>query len=205
MKRLRIFPILFIFFTINIQGQSDKPFRFGCFFTGGSLSIDKKNIESTSAPFGSILKRDEINISTDLRLGLFLSNSVAGGLMADYTLFRSISESEEKSDYSFFLFKPFVRIYAPPGIYGEAAYGFGFQRLGPSGFSPVEDRDINSWNLGLGYCILVQNIIGIEPSIKYEVLNHYRNDNDTTEKFRGFRLDLTVLIYIDYLDKIKKR
>lgn len=201
MKRLYLVIIAVVVAVSSSEGQIDRPNTIGHIIFGGSLSFNKKNIERTSSTHGHISTDSRIEINTDIVSGVFLAKNIAAGLKADYTFFRYIDESGGKSDHSSFLLKPFVRYYTPIGIFGEVAYGFGYQRIGLPGQDPDEDRKINSWNLGLGYSYFIQTGLAIEPRIQYELTNGFRSDNQSNEKISGFSAHLGILIYLKVFSK----
>lgn len=201
MKRFYLVIIIIVAAVSSSDGQIDKPISMGHIIFGGSVSFSKNNIERTSNLHGHISTDSRIEINTDIAFGFFFAKNIAAGLKADYTFFRYIDESGGKSDHSSFLLKPFVRYCTPIGLFGEGAYGFGYQRIGLPGQDPDEDRKINCWNLGLGYSYFIQKGIAIEPRIQYELTNGFRSDNQTNEKINTFSAHLGILIYINVFSK----
>jgi len=188
--------VLIVFIVINVKGQDTKPFTKGHFFFGGSLSIDGKKIERTPIDYEEVLTHNEKNFSTELHLGIFVYNYIAAGMKVDLLINRYKFSTGETTFSNVLLLEPFMRFYTPFGLFGEGAIGYGFDKFG-LGSTADDDQKINTWNLGLGYSLFINNNIAIEPVFSYGVIKKTEIEERIIEKNKGLNLHIGIQLYFN--------
>jgi len=192
---------LVLLFTINTEGQIEKPFTSGNLIVGGSVRANGMKIEVTSPSLTGDLHYSENKFNCDLLFGFFVSNYIATGVKADISLFRTKYESGSTTYSNDLLFEPFMRFYIPIGLFGEVSYGFGNYKIGVSNTADSNERKRNVWCIGLGYSLLISKHIAIEPLIAYEGRRHFQIEDETTYRYNGVNAQVGVHVYLDILNK----
>lgn len=173
MKKIALQICLF-FLAINLHGQAESPISKGKIIIGGSLSIDKiNNKESFYYASGNIFYvYRTITISTNLELEYLLSNHWAIGLITEDQLSsRKDKGSTTKFNSNDILIGPVLRFYIKSGLFIMSSVELGRSNTEYSkGNLPKYKYNNWSYNVGLGYSIMLDRKIAIEPLIRY---NYY--------------------------------
>ena len=200
MKRFYLLSALIVFTNIVNNGQVEKPFTMGHFFFGGSISLDRNKIEWTYMDYPQVLNHNEININTDLYLGIFVYNYITAGMKFDLWINRYKFSTGAPEYYNVLLLEPFIRFYAPFGLFGEGAIGYGFDKFG-LGTTDTDDKKMNKWNMGLGYSLFINKNIAIEPVFSYGVIKKTEMEDQTIEKIKFLNLHIGIQLYFDLSKK----
>ncbi len=188
---------LIILVALSAKGQEENPFKIGNILFGGSISVEGHRIEKIDANNTLKVQHSERNFLGELHVGIFAYDNFVVGLKLDYALRRYKYDTGFISNYNLFLLKPFGRYYTPIGLFGEGTYGIGISETGEFGSDPLDDRKINTWSVGFGYCLLINRYVAIEPLLSYEVKNEFVRTDDSQKKFSGFTLQIGVQIFIN--------
>ena len=144
-------------------------------------------------------------------IGYFISKSIVAGLGFQYlhdkiTYDNYIYYSSLENGFSI---APFLRVYAPFGLFfhGELDYGTttltfnGRAIAGSTGFMDTSEsydyRNIIGFSAGVGYSIKLNDNFGIEPSIRY--LGGKFNEKDSKNDFtrRGLVMNIGLVCFIN--------
>jgi long-subunit fatty acid transport protein len=137
-------------------------------------------------------------------VGYFISKNFVVGLGFEY-----LYDKTKYDNYIFysslengFSIAPFLRLYAPFGLFFHGELDYGTSRLsfsartipGSTGFIDTSEsynyRNIIGFSAGLGYSININDNFGIEPSIRY--LGGKFNEKDSKNDFNRTGLLMTI-------------
>lgn len=190
-------------------GQIEKPFTKGNILTGGSIKVSfKQNKEyfSNINPTPDLTYVKDINnIEGGLSIGIFLIDRFAIGLkneimFSGYKMENYISSNiVADNKYIDFVVGPFIRYYTKPGIFIDCSTCIGL--INDSRNKEILKSRNYTWNIGVGYCIFINNYISIEPILKYD--NRIIKEIETTEYVKSNELILSVGLQI-YFKKLSK-
>jgi hypothetical protein len=173
MKTKVIISLLLICNLANGQTKHD-------FLVGGSLGYTYKD-DNSSLTTSNFLQSQEHLVQLSPAAGYFITNWLVAGVgieyQYDYTKFDNYVYYNSKE--TSFAIAPFVRLYAPFGLFIHAEFDFGNSKMifkgnpiaGGTGFI---DPSLNytykntiGYSAGIGYIIKLKDFIGIEPSLRY--------------------------------------
>ena len=158
MKKIILLSTVFMVLCFTSRAQIKK----GNFIVRGSLGVRYTETLTTDT-----LKQTSLFIVP--ALGYFINDFLVLGLSVNLnTSIRKNERLDEKVVINRLIIGPFVRIYHPRGLFAEATFGIGLQKVkistpGTTGFNP----NILSWGLGAGYAIFLNKHVAIEPLIRY--------------------------------------
>ena len=189
-----------------ISGQIEKPITKGNFLTGGTLSLDFKQIKEympiISTQQQELTTSNVLTFETDLYFGYFVLNHFALGLKTDIQI---INDKRTKQDFHYELsshnlsFGPFFRYYTELGIFIETSSSVYF--LMGKYSNNVSEWKSFSFDAGVGYSLFVSKSVAIEPEIKY--MYSYTPDiediENSKELINGFNLTVGLQVYLDLI------
>lgn len=196
MKKLYVI-ILLITFALNENHCQDyNPFSSGHLLLGGTINMDGKKIERQMLGTSVYVINHEKNIGANFNLGYFAYNNTVAGVKVDLLFNRFKFESGEVNHTDILLVEPFIRYYAPFGVFAEAAVGYGFYKFG-LGTTSGDDQVKNAWSLGIGYSLFIKENIAIETILSYDVLKNTEKVDDQVEKYSGLSVNIGVQVYLN--------
>jgi hypothetical protein len=201
--KLRLF--VFLLFICNITLSQNKH----NFLLGGGLGFrytsDDSNLESSNSH-----QNEEYLLQVNPAAGYFITKNLVIGIGVEYNYdktnyFNYVYYNYRENGFSI---APFIRFYAPFGlfIHGEFDYGNSKSFLngrpiaGATGYSTTSVRynynKVIGFSTGIGYRIKVNEVLGIEPSIRY--LSSRFNEIDSKNDFsrKGFIVDMGMVYFI---------
>lgn len=184
-----IFTIVAIMLTATAFAQFTKQ---GTFLIGGSSKGLSFLAEKSKFGNGDFQDGDKVtSFSISPQVGYFIINNLSVGAGVDFAT-RTEKFDDLKFTSSSLFFLPFVRYYFDK-FYAEGEYGFGRSKFDSEG------EVINTgttWNIGLGYALLLNDAISLEPKIGYGSTTFKNNDFDTANKVSGLSLNLSLFVYL---------
>jgi hypothetical protein len=195
--------IFMLLFCNLINAQNSKSFLIGGAI-GYRYSDDNSKIETAN----SIDYREHL-IQLKPAAGYFITNWLVAGLGFEYYY-----DDIKYDDYFYYTTKetgfsidPFIRLYAPFGLFLHTEFDYGLAKskyegesiAGPTGFISTNfaaDLDLIGYSIGLGYTIKIKESIGIETSVRY--LNGRFDDKDDKYDFnrKGILLNIGMVCYL---------
>lgn len=208
MKRI-FFQILLFCLSINLFSQSESPIIKGKLIIGGTLSLDKiHNKDSFYDEAGNFYSYDykTFILTSDLELEYLLSKHWAIGLITEDKLsFRKDKGSTVKFIENDILIGPVIRYYIKSKLFLVSSAEIG---LSNSEYSrkDLPKTKYHSWSLntGLGYSIMLDDKVVIEPVIRY---NYYCSKEIIPEDMitkmgdLGFSLGIHLLLDLKHNSK----
>jgi opacity protein-like surface antigen len=230
------FTILFAgFFTIGLSAQTDKgTFIIGLNTGLGFSSTNTTDIEGIGGDWDDVYDKQSsstLNFNlTDfsallesVKLGYFVADNFAialgliyssDGSNDDYVSdINGLGQNDEKSTTTTFVIEPALRYYMEMGegfLFGQLSYGIG-SITSKVELSEQDDPDdsvmkASGLGLGIGYSILVNDNISIEPTLGYSMLTETEVDagmsstGSTADQVKksntlSFGIGLTMLLY----------
>jgi hypothetical protein len=185
--------------------QSEKPFTKGHLLTGGSFSLSfarVKDFKPGINPLPDVTYSTKRNsIESGLSLGYFLYDQFVFGLRCEFLSSKEITTSslqqgtEWEVSNSDILIGPVIRYYTNTGIFLEGSASISFLK---EFFNGSDAKWTNySWSTGIGYSILINQSIAIEPVIKYRFLNTEVQEIDKHEKSGEISISICFQIYLN--------
>jgi len=208
MKNLLLVSLMIGCFIQASFGQIEKPFTKGNILSGGSLAMSFGSIKDFKPgidPLPSVTYSTKSKaIESNLSLGYFIINQFALGLKYEILLSREITTSSLTSETEWditnkdFLIGPVMRYYTKPGIFIEGAAGFRILKY-------ITDDDELKWIkysmcTGIGYSILINNSVAIEPIISYRFLNTDIPEIEENEKLGELNISVGFQIYLNMIN-----
>jgi len=205
-KKLLLICLIISCFVQASYGQIEKPFNKGNMLTGGSLALSFgsiKNFIPGIDPFPDVTYSTKSrSIESNLSLGYFVFNQFVLGLKGEILLSREITNSSLTSEAEWdirnkdFLIGPVMRYYTKPGIFVEGTAGFEI-------FKHITDDELKwikySLSTGIGYSILINESVAIEPIIKYRFVNTDIPEIDENEKLGEINISVGIQIYLNMM------
>jgi len=172
---------------------------------GYRYTDDNSEIESSN-----FIQSQENLLQLNPAFGYFITKAIVAGIGFEY-LYDKIKYDNYlyyNSMNKGFAVAPFARLYAPFGLFIHGEFDYGSSKLyltgraipGPTGYiSTSESYQYNKvigFSVGIGYSIKVNEIIGIEPSIRYigGKFNEKNPENDFTRK--GLLMNIGMVCFI---------
>ena len=177
---------------------------------GGSIGFrytdDNSNIETSN-----FIQCQENLLQLNPAVGYFISKSIVVGLGFEY-----LHDKTKYDNYIFysslengFSIAPFLRFYAPFGLFFHGEFDYGTSRLsfsgrtipGSTGFIDTSEsynyRNIIGFSAGVGYSIKLNDNFSIEPSVRYfgGKFNEKDSKNDFTRK--GLVMNIGLVCFIN--------
>ncbi len=200
--KLRLFILSLLICDISFS-QDVHQFLIGGGF-GYQYNDDNSTIESSNF-FGSTGNLLQLNPAA----GYFITKNIVAGIGLEYLL-----DNTKYNNYIYystleksFLIAPFIRFYAPFGLFLHAEFDYGTSKISSKGRSiPGTTGFINTsygyfhkitgFSAGLGYSVKLNENFGIEPSIRYlgGKFNEKDSKNDFTRK--GILMNIGIVCYI---------
>jgi len=206
--KILLFIVSLISCIINTSfGQIEKPFTKGNMLTGGSLAFSfgsMKDFKPGIDPLPGVTYSTKSKaMESNLSLGYFVLNQFALGLKCEILLSREITTSSLTSETEWditnkdFLIGPIMRFYTKPGIFVEGSAGLRILKN-------ISDDDVlkwikYSWSTGIGYSILINKSIAIEPIISYRFLNTDIPEINENEKLGELNMSIGFQIYLNVM------
>jgi len=205
-KQLVIILIVSCFIQVSF-GQIEKPFNKGNMLTGGSLALSFDNIKNFKPGINPLpdvtYSTKSTAMESNLSFGYFILNQFAIGLNSEVLLSREVTTCDLFSDIGWdaintdFLIGPIMRFYTKPGIFIEGSADFNILKS-------ISNNDELKWikysvSTGIGYSILVNKSIAIEPVIKYRFVNTDIPEIDENEKLGEFNVSVGLQIYLNMM------
>lgn len=150
------------------------------FLIGGGIGFRYTDDNSSLETSNSIQSQENL-LQLNPAAGYFITKSFVVGIGFEY-----IYDKTKYDNYIYYSYRengfsiaPFVRVYAPFGLFlhGEFDYGNSKSFLngraipGPTGFISTSNsyfyNKVIGFSAGIGYTIKVNELFGIEPSIRY--------------------------------------
>jgi hypothetical protein len=200
--KIRLFILSLLIYDISFSQNVHQ------FLIGGELGYQYKDDNSTiesSNFFGSTENILQLNPT----VGYFITKNIVTGIGLEYLL-----DNTKYKNYIYysslekgFIIAPFIRFYAPFGLFLHAEFDYGTSKIssngraipGATGFvvsSYEYFHKIIGFSAGLGYSIKLSENLGIEPSIKY--LGGKYNEKDSKNDFtrKGLLMNIGIVCYI---------
>jgi len=201
--KLKLFVLLL--FMCNITFSQNKH----NFLLGGGLGFRYTSDNSSLESYNSHHNQEYL-LQVNPAAGYFITKNLVVGIGVEYSYDKTnyinyVYYSYRENGFSL---APFVRLYTPFGlfIHGEFDYGNSKSLLngrpipGTTGFSTTSARyDYNKvigFSTGIGYRIKVNEVLGIEPSIRY--ISSKFNEKDPKNDFsrKGLLIDIGMVYFI---------
>lgn len=199
MKRILIAWLLLTIISLCSTGQVESPYEKGNVNIGGNISFQSDKFKDIHPSVDYLHKIK--NLDLNLSLGFFVIDQLSAGIKIDYL----INDTEYKEQiipqhYSAknLLIGPEIKYFFKTGIFCEASSLFGFSSSGPQG--DHQDKWINySYSTGIGYSILLNRCVAIEPIIKYRYLRKKANENVENDiVISGMIFSCGLHVYLDF-------
>jgi outer membrane protein len=152
-------PILFLFFSVNLFGQDEKPVKEGQIIVGGDFR----------AEYTSNIDYKMYDITTSPNIGYFLVDNMAIGLNIplSYTKYNNLINLTSTS----FGIGLFYKYYSDKGLFitVKGGFNFGNQKSG----SGSDDTKISGFYIspGAGYAYFIHQRVSLEAGVFYEYHN----------------------------------
>ena len=192
--------ILLTAFTLVAFNGVFAQFNKGRTLVGGSMSFssytEKSNTNGVTGTPGTTT-----NFSFSPSVGYFVIDKLAVGAGITWASqkFNPDSGSSTQSA-SAFLFAPLVRYYVGPGFFTQGTFGFGSSKSDYkfSSTSTITVKgSITSWSLGIGYAILLNDHVAIEPLVAYQsATNKYDGTGDPKDTNAGLAINIGLRAYL---------
>lgn len=179
------------------------------FLVGGELGFrytsDYSGIEGYNA-----LSNEEYLLQVNPVAGYFITNYLAAGIGFEY-LYDRTNYGNYVYYYSRengFSITPFVRLIAPFGFFIQGEFDYGKSRSylkgrpvsGATGYSVSSSRffynKVIGFAAGIGYTIKVNEVLGIEPSVKYLGIRFNEKDPKNDISRKGLIASIGMVYYI---------
>ncbi len=202
MKKIAIL-ILILIHTLpyTLQGQSFERFTKRTLCTGGSVSLKSEKFEDINSIVS--YQHHYSNIDSEISVGYFLVNKFSLGAKLNYNFERHTFDYLSNADNYVtkdLLFGPVIKYYSKYNLFASASFAYGISRYGPDDDS-VEWRT-TSWNTGIGYSLMLNKSVALEPQIVYRVIKKVAKEESIygSEIFSGFIFSIGFQIYLNTTD-----
>jgi hypothetical protein len=201
--KFKIFVLLLLICNITLS-QNKHNFLidggFGFRYTSDNSSVTGYNF----------LQNEEYLLQINPAAGYFVTKSLVVGIGFEYNY--------DKTNYSNYIYysnrensfaiAPFIRIYAPFGLFIQGEFDYGNSKSilkgrpipGSTGYfttsASYEYNKVIGFSTGIGYTIKVNEVLGIEPSIRY--LGGKFNEKDAKNNFtrKGLIINIGMVCFI---------
>ncbi|MGC9342628.1 MAG: hypothetical protein ACP5E3_08015 [Bacteroidales bacterium] len=195
MKKVIILIIAFIIFANYAYNQDQKTFTANKFMVGGVVNVDAGKVDNIEN--GNSYRIDyEGKLSSDIRLGFLIFDNIAAGISRDFSFYRHKLQDGSTTNIDMLLFEPFIRFYAPFGMFIDGSLGYGFYKSNFDGVA-IDDEIKKAWSLGIGYDYFITEHIALESVISYDVIKNSDRSDVFTVKKNGLSLNIGVVLYLD--------
>lgn len=195
MKKRNLLLLIIAFASLSGSAQSDKPFKAGSLLFSGSVNFNRDRVKVSSTDLDDDILYGRMNFGCDLSLGYFVANYFAAGLKADIYFHKTKYESGSLVKQNDLLFSPYVRVYAPFGIFLEGSYGLGSAEITTSDPQDGYSAGKNAFNLGIGYSQFIAKSVSLDTYISYNFCNELRKESSTNKNFQGVSILVGLSIF----------
>lgn len=171
----------------NSFSQTERPITKGHFMVGGLVSFDWKSTEIHFDDFTGTQKQIVFEFSPNF--AYYILNKFAVGLQTSST-FEKFKETDGHIDkIRSIAFLPYLRYYMYAGLFGEAAFGYGFKKM-------KDDKATNvSYKISCGYSFFLSKQVGLEPIVSYTFGNQGYSDIDYKSKVNDLKISLSLQVF----------
>ncbi|RLD34666.1 MAG: hypothetical protein DRI73_03625 [Bacteroidetes bacterium] len=186
MKTILFTIILVTVLFSNSFSQTEKPITKGHFMVGGLVSFDWKSTKIHFDDFTGTQKHIVFEFSPNF--AYFIFTKFAVGLQISST-FEKFTETDGHIDrIRSIAFLPYLRYYMYAGLFVEAAFGYGFEKMNDDNATSV------SYKISYGYTFFLSKQVGLEPIVSYTFGNQGYSDIDNKSKVNDLTLSLSLQV-----------
>ena len=202
--KFRIFILLLLISNIALSQNKQN------FLLGGGLGFrytrDNSSLESSNSH-----RNEEYLLQVNPAAGYFITKILVAGIGFEYSYDKTNYVNYVYYSYSEngFSIAPFIRLYAPFGLFIHGEFDFGNSKSflngrpipGTTGYSSTSARfnynKVIGFSTGIGYRIKVNEVLGIEPSIRY--ISSKFNEKDPKNNFsrKGLIVDIGMVYFLN--------